>query len=163
MKSIKVKFIGFWAGFVDNDNFIINLLRKYYDVQLSDEPEYLFYSTFLPQNFDFAEYDCVRIFYSGENASPDFNYCDYAISFDNITYNDRYIRVPLFLLYDHLQDAQNKHIGVTAETLAAKEEFANFIVGNAQGMQERTDIFHLMNNYDRSQWTHHKLIPPFQL
>ena len=145
MKTIKVKFIGFWDGFSDNDNFIYNILKKYYDVQLTDDPDYLFYSAFLPQNFNFAEYDCVRIFYSGENVSPDFNYCDYAISFDNITYNDRYIRLPLFLIYDQLADAENKHIGITEDTLAQKEEFANFVVGNSRGMQERTDIFHLLN------------------
>lgn len=149
MKTIKVKFIGFWAGFEDNNNFIYNLLKKYYDVHLSDEPDYLFYSAFLPENFNFAEYDCVRIFYSGENASPDFNYCDYAISFDNITYNDRYMRLPLFLLYDQLPDAQNKHIGVTWETLKEKTEFANFVVGNYLGMQERTDIFNLLNSYKK--------------
>lgn len=149
MKTIKVKFIGFWAGFTDEDNFIYNILKKYYDVQLTDDPDYLFYSTFLPQNFNFAEYDCVRIFYSGENVSPDFNYCDYAISFDNITYNDRYIRLPLFLIYDQLTDAENKHIGITADTLAQKEEFANYVVGNSLGMQERTDIFNLLNNYKK--------------
>lgn len=147
MREIKVKFIGFYAGFKDDDNIFINSLRKKHRVVLSDEPDYLFYSVFLPNDFDFAMYDCVRIFYSGENASPDFNYCDYAISFDEITYNDRYLRYPVFIDDDYAEKARHKHENVTAATYESKKRFCNFVVGNGDSMPERIELFNTVNNY----------------
>lgn len=147
MKKIKVKFIGFWAGFSDEDNIFINALKKHFDVELSDEPEYLFYSTFLPNEFDFALYDCVRIFFSGENASPDFNYCDYAISFDSITYNDRYLEYKVFTDDDMVYDALHKHENISEADFAKRENFCNFIVGNSTAMPERKALFDTINEY----------------
>lgn len=59
MKTIKIKFTGFWKNFNANDNFILDILKKNYEVVLSETPEYLFYSVF---NDDYIKYDCVRIF-----------------------------------------------------------------------------------------------------
>ncbi len=146
-KNIKIKFIGFWHGFVDNDNQFYNFLAKHYDVELSDNPDYLFYSSFCPQNFDFSNYDCVRIMYSGENNSPNFDFCDYAIGFDNISYDDRFLNFPLFLSYPELNSAKTKHIDVPEDLFNNKEYFANFIVGNAQGMQLRTDMFYKLSEF----------------
>ncbi|MEG1781851.1 MAG: glycosyltransferase family 10 [Oscillospiraceae bacterium] len=146
-KTIKIKFIGFWDGFVDSDNFIYNTLAKHYDLEFSDEPDYLFYSSFCPHSFDFVLYDCVRIYYSGENTSPDFNFCDYAIGFDNLTYEDRFLNFPLFLIYRQLPCACDKHKCVDMSLLKSKGEFANFIVGNAQGLSERTELFEKLSEY----------------
>lgn len=146
-KTIKIKFIGFWAGFNDTDNFIYNNLRKFYDIQITDNPDYLFYSTFCPNNFDYLKYDCVRIFYSGENVSPNFNECDYAIGFDNITYNDRFLNFPLFLIYSQLEQAKHKHENADLNLYNKKDVFCNYIVGNRNGMPERTEIFNLINDY----------------
>ncbi len=145
-KQIKVKFLGFWGGF-ENENWILELLQKHYDVILSDEPEYLFYSCFCKDAFDYLNYDCIRILFSGENVSPDFNYCDYSIGFDEITYNDRHICFPLFLAYSQLNDGLHKHEGITDETYYSKEHFCNYIYGNSKAMQERTDIFHKLHAY----------------
>ncbi|WRE21615.1 fucosyltransferase [Helicobacter pylori] len=41
-----------------------------------------------------------RVFYTGENEVPNFNLFDYAIGFDELDFNDRYLRMPLY--YDHL-------------------------------------------------------------
>ncbi|MGL2499834.1 glycosyltransferase family 10 domain-containing protein [Helicobacter pylori] len=41
-----------------------------------------------------------RVFYTGENESPNFNLFDYAIGFDELDFNDRYLRMPLY--YDRL-------------------------------------------------------------
>ena len=45
-KKIKINFKYFWEGFDPEDNFFINLLRKQYDVKISDNPDFLFYSVF---------------------------------------------------------------------------------------------------------------------
>ncbi len=41
-----------------------------------------------------------RVFYTGENESPNFNLFDYAIGFDELDFRDRYLRMPLY--YTHL-------------------------------------------------------------
>ncbi len=37
-----------------------------------------------------------RVFYTGENEVPNFNLFDYAIGFDELDFNDRYLRMPLY-------------------------------------------------------------------
>ncbi|WRA35486.1 fucosyltransferase [Helicobacter pylori] len=37
-----------------------------------------------------------RVFYTGENEVPNFNLFDYAIGFDELNFNDRYLRMPLY-------------------------------------------------------------------
>ncbi|WQW81500.1 fucosyltransferase [Helicobacter pylori] len=41
-----------------------------------------------------------RVFYTGENEVPNFNLFDYAIGFDELDFNNRYLRMPLY--YDSL-------------------------------------------------------------
>lgn len=45
-KIIKVNFKDFWENFDPEDNFIINLLRKKYNVIISNDPDYVFYSVY---------------------------------------------------------------------------------------------------------------------
>ncbi|MFA4746596.1 glycosyltransferase family 10 [Helicobacter pylori] len=42
-----------------------------------------------------------RVFYTGENESPNFNLFDYAIGFDELDFRDRYLRMPLYYNYLH--------------------------------------------------------------
>ena len=68
-KKIKIKFVGFWPDFNQKDNFLTKKLEKFYDVVISDNPDYLFYSVF---NDEYVMYDCIRIFFTGENIAPNF-------------------------------------------------------------------------------------------
>jgi len=45
-KTIKINFKYFFEGFDPEDNFFTNLLRKNYNVIISDNPDYLFYSVY---------------------------------------------------------------------------------------------------------------------
>lgn len=45
-KKIKINFKYFWEGFDPNNNFFTNILKKKYDVIISDNPDYLFYSVY---------------------------------------------------------------------------------------------------------------------
>ena len=45
-KVIKIGFRYFWEGLDPEDNFFTNLLRKKYEVVISNEPDYLFYSVY---------------------------------------------------------------------------------------------------------------------
>ena len=101
MKKIKIAFSDFWPDFDKKNNFILEQLTKICIVEVVDvenepdrksEVEYLFYSCFSKQYLGF---NCIRIFYTGENIIPDFNLCDYAIGFEHMSVGDRYIRYPL--------------------------------------------------------------------
>ena len=97
MKKIKIKFVDFnvGLGFKLDDNEIVNSLSKYYDVEICDDPDYIFYSVF---GLDHLKYDCIRIFYTGECYTPDFNECDYAMGYDRLSFGDRYLRLALYRL-----------------------------------------------------------------
>lgn len=45
-KTIKINFKFFWPGFDSENNFFSNILRKKYNVVISDNPDYLFYSVY---------------------------------------------------------------------------------------------------------------------
>ena len=67
MKKIKIKYVDFWPSLNPEDFIFTKLLRKHFEVEISDNPDYIFYS--LIGNKDYLNYDCVRIFYTGENWS----------------------------------------------------------------------------------------------
>jgi len=93
--KLRVAFVDFWQG-IDLDNFILmRALREHHEVELCpmDEADYVFYSVFGDSHW-FAPDRAIKIFYTGENCTPDFNACDYAFGFDHLTMGDRYMRLP---------------------------------------------------------------------
>jgi alpha(1,3/1,4) fucosyltransferase len=143
--KIKIKFTDFWPP-DKNSNFFPKLLETKYDISISDNPDYLFYSCF---GNDFLNYDCVRIFYTGENwGKPDFNLCDYALGFDYLSLDDRYIRFPHYLMYtEDFMLAKNKHL-VTEKEIENKVSFCNFIYSNPQPYH-RNLFFDLLSKYKK--------------
>lgn len=153
-KQIKIKFTGMGGRFDPENNFITKVLKKRYDVILSECPDFLFYSV---NSSDYLNYNCVRIFYTAENLVPDFNICDYAIGFHYIDFGDRYIRYPLYLVdgftaYDgddyasDLMKAMHKH--EDAETkLAEKSDFCSFVYSNSEAAYCRQAIYEALSTY----------------
>ena len=143
MKRIKIKFIDFWGDFNPQDNFIINTLRKDYVCELSDTPDYLFFSTFGCKHL---QYTCVKIMFIGENIVPDFNICDYALAFDHLDFGDRYMRLPLFLVRDNFKSF--KPDSVFSEEDALRRKFCSIVVSNvkiASPMREK--FFRALSRY----------------
>lgn len=142
-KIIKIGFTDFWGHFDPLDNFIINTLKERYDVILSESPDYLFFSVF---GFDNLKYDCVKIMYVGENMTPDFNICDYAMAFDYIEFGDRYFRLPLYQVYPEFTRLINQPFMRDEELLCRK--FCSIVVSNpkfASPCRER--FFRLLSEY----------------
>ena len=136
MKTIKIKFTGFWPGFNSESNFIINSLRRSFNVVLSDDPEYLFSSCF---SDEYLKYDCVRIFYTGENLCPDFNAFDYGIGYDYMEFGDRYCRFPNYLMEDEY--GKDVSLMLTKQERCSQENFlqgktgfCSFVVSKGSGM-----------------------------
>ena len=143
MKLKKIKFVDFWGDFNHQSNFIINTLKKYYEVILSDSPDYLFFSTF---GYSHLKYDCVKIMFVGENIVPDFNLCDYALGFDFLDFGDRYMRLPLFLIRDNFKEFTTTKDFITEYILNRK--FCSVVVSNAQVSNPiRERFFRLLSKY----------------
>ena len=146
MKTIKVNFVDFPKKFDIYNNDFIEILREKYAIEISDDPDYLFYSCF---GYKHAKYNCVRIFYTGECVTPDFNICDYAIGFDFMSFSDRYLRVPLYCLFNYKSDyemAKNKHLH--ADDITGQDrKFCSFVVSNDAGQKARKEMFDLLSSY----------------
>jgi hypothetical protein len=132
------------ASFNPTDNIFTNLLSKIYDVKIVSltEADVLIYSTFGKTHQLFHG---KKIFYTSENVLPDFEECDYAISFCHLPNEPRHYRLPQYVFY--VKDI-NELIksGKTNWTslLKNKTKFANFIVSNPRG-PERNRFFKLLN------------------
>ena len=76
------------------------LLGEKYDLKISDTPDLFFYS----DKADFLsllKYNCVRIFFTGENVKPDFRDCDYAFSFEDT--DDKNFNFPNFARFSFFE------------------------------------------------------------
>ncbi len=157
MKKIKIKICEFHF---DNEflkkHFIYKILEKYYDVEFSEKPDYVFYNE---STYVHLRYDCIRIFYTGENISPNFNICDYAIAFDYLKFGDRYFRYPLYLMLESNEEDWAKKMGVgidiskpeifTQADLDSKKEFCSFIYSNYLGDVNRKRMFDTLSTYKK--------------
>jgi len=146
MKTIKLKFVDMQQGFVPDNNFWCNFLSQFYNIELSETPDYLFYSVF---DSEHLKYNCIKIFWTGENQSPDFNICDYAMGFDCLQYGDRYFRLPLYYIYEaHFAKMLTK-TEFFASDLANKTEFCSFVYSNNHASPERQIIFDKLSAYKK--------------
>lgn len=150
MKTIKIKFIGFWNGFNDTDNLFYNTLKEKYNIELSDEPDFLIVSC-LSAPFEYAKYDCVRILFVGENISPDFTAFDYVIGCDDIVFSDRYIKYPLSLYCNEGEFTfpERPTEEEAYQILKQKKYFCNFIYGHQSYSDKREQLFKALDKYKR--------------
>ena len=153
-KTIKIKFSGMGGKFDPQNNFISNILKKYYTVELSDNPDYLIYSV---NSSDYLKYNCVRIFYTAENIVPDFNICDYAIGFHYMDFGDRYCRYPLYMVDgfkaysgdDYASDLIRAQHKQEVSQDYTKTDFCSFVYSNGDAAICREKIFDALSNYKK--------------
>lgn len=149
-KKIKIKFVDFniGMGVSPQQNDFVEILSQFYEVVYSDNPDYVFYSVF---GNDHLKYECIRIFYTGECYTPNFNECDYAIGFDRLIFDDRYIRVPLYKLFKYKKsynEVINKRV-YSIDDLKSKTKFCNFVYSNCFTKSIRAMFFKKLSEYKR--------------
>lgn len=141
--EVKINFSDFWDDFNINDNFITDALNKHFKPVISDNPDFVFCATFGRRHL---KYTCAKIFFTGENLCPDFNLVDYAMGFHQISFNDRYLRLPLYVLYeDACKQALNKHLNITQDM--AQRKFCNYVISNAISDPSRARMIEILNGY----------------
>jgi len=139
-KIIRIHYAAFRPDFYkEKDSFFIHriLQKKYAIVEDRENPEFLICGNYGDAH---SAYHCVKIFYTGENITPDFNIYDYAIGFDEIVFADRYIRVPLYRQIDIHPHSISK----------SQKKFCNFLYSNSQLADPvRVNFFKLLSEYKR--------------
>ena len=89
-----------------------------YDVQISDEPDYIICDVGGAERYGYCKYPQIRIMYSGENYIPDFNLIDYSICPYPIQFGDRNFQLPPCVWpRDRWLSIVNKHGGGTRKNL----------------------------------------------
>jgi hypothetical protein len=118
-------------------------------LDINSDPDYLVYSCF---GIEHLKYNCIKIFYTGENVRPNYNECDYSFSFD-YPITERNYRLPIYKLsLDKLYSERSDIFKLTGERTDIdkicfkKNKFCNFIYSNANA-KERIVFFHKLNNY----------------
>jgi hypothetical protein len=141
MKKIKIDFSDFWGGFDKTDNYFYNLLKEEFEVEISNNPDVLFFSVFGNQH---QSYQCKKVFYTGENVAPPLGYCDYSFSFDYLD-DVRNYRLPHYLLYDgYYELARTKVI----EESMVNRKFCNFVASNGN-CNERNSFVQELSKYKK--------------
>lgn len=103
-QDITIKFVDFWSAFDIYDNKFVKALSAKHNVTVlpkesRENPDLLFFSR--SGNAEHLKYgNCIKIYFTGENNVPDFNECDYALSFHHINFGARHLRYPLYMLYE---------------------------------------------------------------
>jgi len=127
--------------------YYIELLNPFYNIEISDNPDFVITGNELENQL---KYECVRIVHIGENQRPDFNLCDYAIGFDHINFEDRYIRFPLYNLYKKtIINASKKHLHISDNVYGEKNGFCSFVVSNGNAQEQRVQFFDALCNYKK--------------
>jgi hypothetical protein len=140
-KKIKIDFSDFWGGFDKTDNYFYNLLKEEFDIEISNNPDVLFFSVFGNQH---QNYRCKKVFYTGENVAPPLGYCDYSFSFDYLD-DSRNYRLPHYLLYDGYYELVRPKV---IDESMANRKFCNFVASNGN-CQERNQFVQLLSKYKK--------------
>lgn len=141
---IRIKFTDHYKDFNPETDRIFTFLNRYFPVVLTDsDPDFIIYSSW---GSDHLNFDCPKIFYTGENHRPNFFLCDYALGFDFLNRPD-YLRVPLYSIlwyYDFSTLLFPKYQHIIDDN--PKSKFCCFISSNG-GAVERNSFFEKLSIY----------------
>jgi len=138
---MKVCFSDFWTPFDPNNNFFIHIIRELYEnveVVHPEDADVMFFSVFGNENGRYK--NCKKIFFTGENIPPNFNKCDYSLTFDHDTHGGKNFRLPLWYLYIDWFDVKTSDnpewlipesylYGENEFTLKPKDKFCTIVYG----------------------------------
>ena len=161
--SLRVNFAAFWPGFHPEHfrRFFPSLFDKY-EVQLSPDPEIVFYSVYSKQFIPYANPasnppltrippgNYVRVFLTGENFEPDMTSCEFAISFSTLVQHENHLRLPLWMYenraWGYAPELLVKRADTDWEKVAAeKTKFCNFVYMHP--VPHRDAIFRMLSAY----------------
>ena len=145
MKKVRVKFVDYY-GKKPDEILAYGILCRFYDVEVVERsPDYLIDGGLGSEHLDYP--DAVKIVFIGESYCPDFNLFDYAVGFDDISFGDRYLRVPLYAFYDAFRDLCSRPSRPFDAERLLQRGFCSFVVSNPDGDPMRVDFFRRLSKY----------------
>ncbi len=145
---ITIKFVDFWQTFDAEHNRFVDALRSRRRVTVlpassCETPDILFYSR--GPGYEHYRYDCLKVYFTGENDFPDFNECDYALSFYNCDCGGRNLRYPLYMLYECDLAANAPRLD---DAGALNRGFCSLVMSNATNCHpRRLEIINAVTSY----------------
>ncbi len=122
-RKVRLGFVDFWEGYKPEEHYIYIALSQKYDIEIDNvNPEFLFFSCFGYKHLRYR--NIIKIFYTGENTYPNYNHCDYSLSFLRESMGGRNLYFPTATRYDYQSPPE-----VTEEL--AHRRFCNFIYSQA--------------------------------
>jgi len=153
--ALRLGFAGCWDSSDPGDNVLTRLLETRWRIELVAEPDFLIHSCIGRRRHDHRRYDCVRIFYTGENVPPDWCSTDWAFTFE-YTDHPRHFRLPHWPFYiAPPRLVKGLPAGGAAAAvpdveaiLAARPRFCGFVVSNPL-CKTRNEFFRRLSRYKR--------------
>lgn len=163
MKTIRINFTGLSIRneFDPNKNYILDILKKHYHVEVCDDPDYVIcgvlYKGFFNQGLYhqyILSYPKIRIMIDGENLVPNYNLVDYSVCQYPIEYYDRNCYFPCGVEAftngrTFFRELQNKDRNYPINVLDTKQYFASFIASHDSEYGIRGDFFKALNQRKR--------------
>jgi len=144
-KTIRIKFTGFAPYHDPHKQAYYRFLTERYDVIECEKPDYVIDGG---QSFHYLKYDAVKIQFDSENLVPDFNDFDYAVGSSELSFGDRYVRIPWFSFYEYFADIAKRK--TTPDPALLDRKFCSFVVSNAEfGDPMRRKFFEALSKYKR--------------
>lgn len=146
--DVSVKFVDFWPVFDQQNNKFIDALKAKYNVRVipntsKESPDILIYSLLGIEHFNYS--NCIKVYYTGENDVPNFNECDYAISFHHIKFGQRHLRYPLYMFYEY---EQAKNPPILSDKQATERAFCSALLRIRKTFdQNRIAIIDALDSY----------------
>ena len=140
------------AAMSGQEKFFVDVLSEKYDVRVLtdgvEEPDILIYSWCGSNNIKWK--NCIRIYYTIEMDYPDFNLCDYAIGLSEITLQNRFFHLPVYVIYnDLLQTYEQMEKPVIGRELSDRA-FCSTVISNGTTRDPiYFDILNGLNAYKR--------------
>lgn len=155
---MKIAYTDFWLDFQEQNNFFIDLFRDIYgsvEVSSPDSADILFFGPYGDQHKNYQQKDLIKIFYTGENERPNFNDCDYSLTFDFDDYEDRNVRLPLWFLQLDWYDKKgyvNPEFVLPLDKIEENEYISHekegfCVLVNNNLFNNRVDCVNLLNKY----------------
>lgn len=130
LPSLRLGYTDFWRGFNAETYFLTTLLRRRFNVTLSDDPDLLIFSVF--GKGDFLRYSCKRMMFIAENVRPDFAAADFVISSDLLEH-PRHFRSPWWAQWMSAQDLVVP-AGAVPTVPSPERKFCSIVVSNPNSL-----------------------------
>ena len=148
---MNIAFTDFWPDFNPETLLLTKLInmcsKDLQETKNLEVADYLLFSCMGNQHWN-APANVIKIFYTGECLTPDFNACDYAIGFDWLDFGDRYLRFPLYYLYtDICEQMETKHLKPIFEIVGDKTDFCSITVSNSNRNPIFKELFEKLSIY----------------